>query len=95
MLVDCTHCNLPLKKSLTKYLHREEFKSCPKCSSTHGTQDVYFNSPTFFGTTEARESDTNPSGVQSYCESCRPPAEKEKPSSVFQEGVTCANFPLI
>jgi len=88
----CAHCEHLLNVSQSKIKDDIEYKSCPKCSVTQGRQHVYFPVPNDFGTTTARETLNNPDGVQSYCESCRPPSEKGKPSRVFQNGTTCDGF---
>nr|OYN56307.1 hypothetical protein B7L52_06325 [Pectobacterium carotovorum] len=90
--MNCSCCTQPLNISLSKFIGTDEYKSCPKCSTTHGLQHVYFQSPQFFGTTPARETENNPDGVQSYCDSCRPPSEKNRPSKVFQLGWGKLNF---
>ncbi|MDY4323837.1 hypothetical protein V6M93_03180 [Pectobacterium brasiliense] len=92
MIMACRHCGLPLNKGLPKIKDNVAYKSCPKCSVTQGQQHVYFPAPDDFGTTTARETSNNPDGVQSYCESCRPPSEKGNPSWVFQNGTTCGDF---
>lgn len=92
MIGSCEHCGLALNKGIPKVNNDIEYKSCPKCSVTHGSQHVYFPSPDEFGTTSARETPNNPEGVQSYCESCRPPSEKDNPSWVFQTGITCGEL---
>jgi hypothetical protein len=88
----CKHCNEPLNLAIKKKIDNVEYKSCPKCSVTHGSQHVYFPSPDEFGTSQARESINNPAGVQSYCESCRPPAEKDNPSKVWRNGTFCEDL---
>lgn len=88
----CRCCGEPLNRGLPKVRNGVAYKSCPKCSVTHGQQHVYFAAPDDFGTTTARESANNPEGIQSYCESCRPPSEKDNPSRVFQRGITCDGF---
>ncbi len=91
-MMNCECCGMPLNRALSKTRGNIEYKSCPKCSVTQGHQHVYFQAPDDFGTTSARETLNNPYGVQSYCESCRPSAEKGNPSWVFQNGITCENF---
>lgn len=88
----CGNCGVPLNKGIPRIKNGTEYKSCPKCSVTHGMQHVYFSTPGEFGTTKKRISNKNPDGVQSYCESCRPPEEKDKPSKVYQNGITCSEL---
>ncbi|TDS72402.1 hypothetical protein C7434_1215 [Pantoea sp. PNA 14-12] len=92
MIGCCACCGLALNRGLPKVKNNVEYKSCPKCSVTHGRQHIYFQTPNHFGTTPARETINNPQGLQSYCESCRPASEKDNPSRVFQHGLTCHHF---
>lgn len=92
MADNCAHCSRDLNISITKKVDQEEYKSCPKCSRTHHKQHIYFQSPEYFGKTPARETENNPEGVQSYCDACRPPSEKNNPSRVYMNGITCDQF---
>ncbi len=91
----CSCCN---KKLTNGMLHKfdsiigDEYKSCPHCSDTHGSEHVYHAYPTHFTTTEARISPNNPDGWQSYCNECRHPMNKGLPSKVFQNGRLCSSL---
>lgn len=61
----CSHCGKPLNESQI----RGNYKSCPHCSPNNG-EHIYYEFSSF-GTSEARETSTNPDGIQSWCSSCR------------------------
>lgn len=66
----CEVCGVPLNKGI--YRDERRWKSCPECSVSNGHRHVLRPCPEAFTTTEARVTDDNPIGVQSYCEMCRP-----------------------
>jgi hypothetical protein len=57
----------------------QAWKSCPNCSSSHGTQHIYRPFPDTFGQSEARVNDNTPDGAQSYCNYCRSGRAPEGP----------------
>jgi hypothetical protein len=65
----CETCSKALNRSQRS--RDGQWKSCPRCSTRDGVHHVYYDYPDGFGETEARASDTDPSGAQSYCTSCR------------------------
>lgn len=64
----CPACGAGLRKGV--FVSGRAWKSCPECSGARG-EHVYRTYPDDFGTTEARSSDPNPDGPQSYCNACR------------------------
>ncbi len=67
--MDCTNCHRPLKESV--YNANRTKKSCPKCSQDNGSEHVFYDYPSAFGTTAKRANRSNPDGPQSYCTACR------------------------
>lgn len=65
----CSACGDRLKKS--RFSADERWKSCPRCSGAHGAQHVYRRYPDGFGTSAARQNESNPEGWQSHCVGCR------------------------
>ena len=65
----CRFCGKALNRSY--YRQEKAWKSCPRCSSRHGSMHVYLRYPDAFGTTDARASSETPDGAQSYCTDCR------------------------
>ncbi|CCN32758.1 conserved hypothetical protein [Vibrio nigripulchritudo SO65] len=88
-MANCSCCGKRLNLSLKTSDGR--FKSCPRCSSTHGEYHVFLPYPGMFGTSEARVSDTNPDGIQSYCIDCRK-LDKQESSKVYKNYTTCNNI---
>ncbi len=91
----CSCCN---KKLTNGMLHKfdgvtgMEYKSCPHCSDTQGSEHVFHAYPTNFTMTESRIGPNNPDGWQSYCKDCRRPMNKGLPSRVFQDGRVCSSL---
>jgi hypothetical protein len=54
----CAHCKQPLNRSL--YGPKKAWKSCPRCSSVDGSEHVFYEYPSAFGTSDARVSDDTP-----------------------------------
>lgn len=67
--VECQHCGEQLREQ--HYSPKRRFKTCPNCSGVNGSEHVYRKWPSEFGITDARRSDSNPDGAQSWCEVCR------------------------
>lgn len=65
----CEVCNKPLNRSQRS--RDRKWKSCPKCSALDGVHHVYYEYPDAFGESDARVSDGDPAGAQSYCTACR------------------------
>lgn len=68
-MTECNCCGKALNRGL--WTEDGQHKSCPLCSTTHGSQHVFRRYPEDFGTTDARKTLTNPDGAQSYCVDCR------------------------
>ncbi len=85
-MTNCNCCGKPLNRSFTST--DGKMKSCPRCSTTHGSMHVFHHDPEGFGTTPARVSPTNPDGIQSYCVDCRT-LEAGEDSKVFSNYPTC------
>lgn len=81
----CRHCGKPLNGS--QYRLNREYKSCPKCSVEDGNEHIYYQYPSFFGTTPLRASQNTPDGAQSYCTRCR-----GKDTGPFPEGRKCSEL---
>ena len=65
----CEACGKVLNRSQRS--RDGKWKSCPKCSSQDGVHHVYYEYPDAFGESDARVTDADPSGAQSYCAACR------------------------
>lgn len=83
---NCVNCGQRLNKAV--FNTDQTMKSCPRCSTTHGSMHVFHPYPYGFGTTEARVSDHNPDGIQSYCVECRT-LDRGEDSHVYQLHPTC------
>lgn len=86
-IMNCHHCNMPLRDSI----RIEGYKSCPRCSTTHGSEHVFHPDPSGFGQTRARVSRNNPDGIQSHCTECRHLDAGEN-SEVYQNYPTCSQI---
>lgn len=65
MSVPCSHCGLPLHRSVERYLDGQYLKSCPKCSEQTG-HHVFYRAEEF--------GERNMDGIiriQSWCRGCR------------------------
>ena len=82
----CAACRKVLNRSLLA--SSGKLKSCPRCSVLNGHEHVYLPYPEAFGTTEARITDANPDGVQSYCEFHRKEGNEDRD---LAGGVLCSN----
>ena len=69
----------------------EKYKSCPNCSSSHGSEHVFHTYPHFFGKTPARVTARNQEGHQSYCINCRR-LDKGEPSESYMNGKICSDL---
>lgn len=67
--VRCSACGERLKTS--RFSADERWKSCPRCSGAQGAEHVYRRYPDDFGTSAARQNESNPDGWQSHCAECR------------------------
>jgi len=65
----CAHCQKPLNRA--RYAAGRDWKSCPRCSTTHGSEHVFWPYPVEFGEIDARVTGKSPSGPQSHCNVCR------------------------
>jgi hypothetical protein len=65
----CKNCAKPL--NVSQYNENRLFKSCPRCSTKNGEEHIFYKYPSFFGTTQHRESAKYPDGPQSHCHICR------------------------
>lgn len=73
----CNHCQKPLNRS--RWSIDRVWKSCPQCSVRNGDVHVFRPYPDAFGTTDARASEEDPEGPQSYCAACRRGVESTEP----------------
>lgn len=73
MAPKCIICGEPLKEA--QWRNKNQYKSCPRCSTNNGKEHVYYKFPDAFGTTERRKTYNHPEGPQSYCVSCRSRSE--------------------
>ena len=81
----CAHCQKLLNRARFSAAH--DWKSCPNCSTTNGSEHVFWPYPTHFGETEVRAKGKNPGGLQSHCNDCR--REKNPPSGA---GTLCSKL---
>jgi hypothetical protein len=65
----CTTCSRLLRRSIKS--KDGEWKSCPNCSGTHGSEHVFRRMPEDFGESEARAAAGVEGGDQSWCYACR------------------------
>lgn len=84
--MNCTHCRRPLRN--VQWREAEKWKSCPHCSTLHGSEHVFYPYPDAFGTTPARATQHHPEGPQSYCTPCR-----AGESGDLQKSRACSDFP--
>jgi hypothetical protein len=67
--VKCAHCGRRLRMSIKS--RDGQWKSCPNCSGSHGTEHVFRRMPEDFGESEARAAAGVEGGDQSWCYACR------------------------
>lgn len=85
--MECTSCSKQLNKSI--WSADGEYKSCPRCSQTHGSMHVFRKYPEKFDTTYARVTASNPDGAQSFCIPCRGEVAKAPSHVNFSEERMC------
>lgn len=69
MATPCSCCGKPLNKAIKSA--NGKMKSCPRCSTTHGSMHIFRAYPEYFGTTPKRVTPSNTDGSQSHCIDCR------------------------
>jgi hypothetical protein len=65
----CARCSKPLNRG--PHSRDRRLKACPMCSANDGREHLFYESPSAFGQSDARETDVTPEGTQSYCYACR------------------------
>lgn len=87
-MATCTCCGKQLNRGI--WSKDGTLKSCPLCSTTHGSEHIFRNYPEDFGVTDARKTANNPDGAQSYCVDCRG-LDKGELSTVNLEDQHCCH----
>lgn len=67
MSSNCKHCGKQLNMAQSK----DDYKSCPRCSTNNGNEHIFYQYPDAFGKTDKRATINHPDGPQSYCTNCR------------------------
>jgi ribosome-binding protein aMBF1 (putative translation factor) len=68
----CKNCGKELNESQYKIgSDGKDYKSCPSCSVSNGSEHIFYLYPLSFGTTPLRATTKHPDGPQSHCEPCR------------------------
>lgn len=86
-MIECSCCGKPLNRALKSEDGR--YKSCPRCSQTHGQFHIFRKYPDDFGTTPSRVTPQNPDGPQSHCLDCRRLEPGEDSTVDLTKELTC------
>jgi len=82
----CNYCGKQIK--ISQYKENNKWKSCPNCSKLNGIEHVYYECPDMFGTTPARITPNNSTGIQSHCKFCR--SDRPVPANIKKR--LCSDF---